>query len=152
MEKKKQEELWEFDTDCNDDNVALKYHQENYYIIAPNGEKQYKFIVNHNTSSCGSIQLRDMVKTVILPLRDIPKEFRQNVLEDIIYEYNDYNNIFFIDREDGGLENFFGDLGFKKVHSYGNTNTYNVVNFWVYDKLTIDEVEELEQQENDYDD
>lgn len=118
---------------------------ENMYRLEKDG-KFANIIVTTRTSSCGSIQLC-YYESVSFPT--FTKTERQNFLNYIIDTYEDYNHIYFIDKENGYLENFFSDLGFNKTWSYLNKNTENYVHMWCYNKWSDEEVKEMLNNEED---
>lgn len=134
-----------------------KYHDidkiSNYSFLykITKGDKETVFEISSRTSSCGSIQLMNLFVNKYNTMMDsgLNKAEREKVFKDIVEEYSDFNHFFFIDCSDGGLERFFGDLGFVKCWEYGNTNTYNIVNLWSYNVLSVEEVKALEEKEDE---
>ena len=123
---------------------------EKQYLIKYN-DNIINIIVNSRTSSCGSIQLSFM-SSIRNSVSDIAKQNRLNFFNHILNSYSNHNHIFFIDRENGLLEQFFGDLGFEQVWSYLNYNSENHVHMWCYNKWTDDEVREKLGTDDEYDD
>lgn len=148
-EEKKKEEIFSFEkvTHLNSKHTLDVY--ESQYLIKFN-EINIRIIVNLRTSSCGSIQLSFMDTFHNSEITNISKNNRADFFNYILSEFGDHNHIFFIDREEGMLERFFGDLGFSKVWNYLNYNSENHVNMWCYNKWTDDEVrEKLDEGEDD---
>jgi len=111
-------------------------------------------IINLDTSSCGSFQIRngELYKGSCSSLTQNDKDKIFNYILDNYGE--DMNHIFFIDKENGVIETLFNKY-FKEGWSYKNYNTENTVKVWNYNKWTDDEVKEKlkrEYEEEDYDD
>lgn len=148
VKKEKKEIPYVLDIKTYHDKDKISNYSQEYFIKA---ERDIKFEVSTRTSSCGSIQLMNLFVDKYHQLMDsgLSKEQRQEIFDKIKDSYEDHNHIFFIDCNEGGLEKFFGDLGFTKCWEYGNTNTENIVNMWCYNKLTIDEVMNKEDDDDD---
>lgn len=149
-EEKKKEETFSFKiVEHLEGNYPLKHYEEQYSIDM-NGTN-VRVIINLRTSSCGSIQISFM-NTIKHSVAEISKQNRLNFFNHILDKYEDHNHFYFIDQDNGLLEEFFGDLGFSKVWSYLNYNSENHVHMWCYNKWTDDEVREKLDTDDEYDD
>lgn len=149
--EKKKEEIFSFEKITHLSGKHTLDAYESQYLIKFN-DVNIRMIVNLRTSSCGSIQLSFMDTFHISQITNISKNYRAAFFNYILSEFGNHNHVFFIDREGGFLEQFFGDLGFSKVWSYLNYNSEHHVHMWCYNKWTDDEVrEKLEYEDNDND-
>lgn len=148
--EKKKEEIFSFEEKVHNEGNRTLQDYEKQYLIKHN-DNIINIIVNTRTSSCGSIQLSFM-SSIRNSVSDITKQNRLNFFNHILNSYNNYNHIFFIDKKDGLLEQFFGDLGFKQVWGYLNYNTENYVNIWCFNKWSDEEVHDMLNIDEDDDD
>ena len=147
-EKKKEEKL----------SISIKDHDTtlgHYQLIIEKG-KTFKYFlnINYKTSSCGSLEIRDVVY-YYGSISNLSSSEKRQIFDFIINNYaEDRNHIYFIDRDNGFIQQIFADLGFSSAWSYKNYNSENIVYVWCYNRWSDEEVnerikEEQEQEEDD---
>jgi len=146
MGKKKEEKL---SISIKNNNTAL-----GQYELIVEKVSSFKFFINvsYNTSSCGSLQIRD-VNPYSGSVSNLSSSEKEQIFNYIINNCNDdRNHIYFLDRDNGLIQQMFADLGFSNVWSYKNYNSENIVNVWCYNQWSDEEVDERINKEEEAED
>lgn len=137
--------------------ISIKDHDTtlgHYQLIIEKG-KTFKYFlnINYNTSSCGSLEIRD-VAHYYGSISNLSSSEKREIFDFIINNYaENRNHIYFIDRDNGFIQQMFADLGFSNTWSYKNYNSENIVYVWCYNQWSNEEVnQKLNDDRNDEDD
>ncbi len=113
---------------------------ETMWQINLNDTNEFRLITTTQTSSCGSIQIKNLEPVKGYGVPELTQQEVNYLLEEIYDEYDDFNHFYFIDRHGGLLEQLFKEQGFTKVWNYLNYNSENYVHMWCLNRWTDDEI------------